>query len=145
MSDSNPKNVICRRPHVVVVVFVIKDGKILLGKRKGSIGAGSWGPTGGKLEFGEKLSECADRETFEEAGIKIKNLRLGTVVNDYSKKDNWHYSSICYVADYASGNVTIKEPDRCSEWRWVDWNKMPKPLMGPMKKIVQQKFNPFKN
>jgi 8-oxo-dGTP diphosphatase len=135
---------VCMKPHVVVAVFIIKDGKVLLGRRKGGIASGYWGPPGGKLEFGEELSECADRETLEEAGIKIKNLKFSAVVNDYSKKEKWHYTSVCYVADYASGVVTIMEPDLCSEWRWIDWNHMPKPLMGPMVRLLKEGFNPLK-
>jgi 8-oxo-dGTP diphosphatase len=143
MAKSNPKSIVCSKPHVVVAVFIIKDGKVLLGKRINAIGHGTWGPPGGKLEFGEEVYDCAKRETFEETGLKIKNLRLGCVVNDYSLKDKWHFTSVCLVADYVSGTATRKEPNRCAEWRWIDWNKMPTPLFSPMKQVIKQKFNPL--
>jgi len=144
MKESNSKNVACHKPHVVVTAFILRDGKVLVGKRIGSIGSGTWCIPGGRMKFGEELHECAKREILEETGLKIKNLRLGTVVNNYSIRDRWHYTSICYIADYASGNVRVMEPDRCLEWRWVKWNNLPKPLFAPMKTMIKQGFDPFK-
>jgi 8-oxo-dGTP diphosphatase len=138
------KSIVCNRPHVVVAVFVLKDKKVLMGKRVGSIGAGTWGLPGGKLDFFEELEACAIRETFEEAGIKIKNLRLGTIVNDFFVKEKLHYLSVYFIADYASGTVTIKEPNKCAEWKWVDWENPSKPLYVPMNNLLKQKFDPFK-
>jgi 8-oxo-dGTP diphosphatase len=144
MADSNSKAISLPKPQVVVAVFILKDNKFLIGKRIGSIGEGTWCIPGGRLEFGEELLEGAQREVLEETGLKIKNLRLGTVVNDYSIKDKWHYATICYVADYISGTVKIMEPNKCLEWRWVEWKNLPKPLFAPMKLMVDQRFNPFK-
>ena len=62
------------RPKVGVGVIIIKDGKVLLGKRKNAHGEGSWSFPGGHLEFNEELFDCAKREVLEETGIKIKNL-----------------------------------------------------------------------
>jgi 8-oxo-dGTP diphosphatase len=49
------------RPLIGVAVIVIKDDKILLGKRKNSHGAGTWALPGGHLEFGESIKDCARR------------------------------------------------------------------------------------
>ena len=66
-----------QRPKVGVGVFVLKDGKILMGKRKGAHGEGSWSLPGGHLEFNESWDMCAVRETMEETGVTIKNIRFG--------------------------------------------------------------------
>ncbi len=42
-----------KRPKVGLGVLIFKDGKVLLGKRKGAHGEGTWCPPGGHLEFGE--------------------------------------------------------------------------------------------
>ena len=62
-------------PRVGVGVIIKKDGQVLVGKRKASHGAGCWHFPGGHLEFNETWEECARRETKEEVGIKIKNIK----------------------------------------------------------------------
>ncbi|MGV8141282.1 MAG: nucleotide triphosphate diphosphatase NUDT15 [Candidatus Woesearchaeota archaeon] len=132
-----------KRPHVTVGVIIIKDGKFLLGKRLNAIGAGTWGMPGGKLEFGEDIADCAKREVYEETGLKIKNIRSGSYTNDYFQEEGIHFVSIVLVADYDSGILEVMEPEKCSEWQWFEWDKMPEPLFLPMKNLVKQEFNPF--
>jgi ADP-ribose pyrophosphatase YjhB (NUDIX family) len=59
------------RPKVGVAAIIIKDGKVLLGKRKSAHGQGTWNFPGGHLEYGESWQDCAKRETMEEAGINF--------------------------------------------------------------------------
>jgi len=136
--------VVCRKPHVTAGAIVLKDKKVLMGKRKGGLGDGTWGFPGGRLEFGEDIIDCVHREVMEEVGIRIKNLRFGTFTNDYFQKEGLHYVSIYFVADYDSGNVKVMEPDKCSEWRWVEWDKMPRPLFLHAQNLLKQKFDLFK-
>ena len=86
-----------RSPRVGVGVIVIKEVKVLLGKRKNSHGHGSWSFCGGHLEFGEGIEECARREAFEEAGISIKNLRLGQPQMTYLKKKGSIFSPSLFL------------------------------------------------
>ncbi len=79
------------RPKVGLGVCIRKDGKVLLGKRKNTHGEGDWCFPGGHLEFNETWEDCAIRETKEETGIKIKNIRLATATNDIFKKEGKHY------------------------------------------------------
>ena len=109
------------RPLIGVAVIVIKNGKILLGKRKNSHGDGTWAFPGGHLEFSESIKDCARREIFEETGIQIKNLRYGPYTNDIFEKEGKHYVTLVVLADHASGVPTVKEPDKCEEWQWHDW------------------------
>lgn len=53
---------------VGVAVVVRRAGKILLGKRKGSHGAGTWALPGGHVELGEDPVITAFRELVEELG-----------------------------------------------------------------------------
>lgn len=132
------------RPKVGIGVIVIKDNKVLLGKRRGSHGEGSWCFPGGHLEFNEELEDCAKREVFEEAGIKIKNVRTGTFTNDIFEKEGKHYVTLFLVSDYDSGDVRIMEPDKFEKWDWFEWNKLPKPLFIPIQNLLKQNYNPFR-
>jgi A/G-specific adenine glycosylase len=61
-------------PHIIVTVAVIRrDGKVLLAKRpsKGLLG-GMWEFPGGKVERGESLEACLEREIKEETEAEIQ-------------------------------------------------------------------------
>ncbi len=57
------------------LVFVIRDGRILLIDKKTGLGKGKVNGPGGKLEKGESPEECAVRECREELGITVSNLQ----------------------------------------------------------------------
>ena len=59
------------QPRVGVGVFVLRDGLVLLGLRRGAHGAGTWALPGGHLEFGEAVEHCAAREVHEETGLNM--------------------------------------------------------------------------
>ena len=65
------------RPSVGVAVIVVNNGKVLLGKRKGSHGSGSWAFPGGHLEMNESIEACARREVFEEYPHRQKQFKRG--------------------------------------------------------------------
>ena len=118
-----------QRPKVGVGVMIIKDGKVLLGKRKGSHGSGEYAWPGGHMEYMESFEECAKRETFEETAIQIKNVRFLRLLNlkEYAPK---HYVDIGLVADWESGEPQIMEPDKIEKWDWYDIDNLPKPLFA---------------
>lgn len=132
------------RPKIGVGVIIIKDGRILLGKRKNAHGEGSWSFPGGHLEFNEAVEECAIREVKEETGISIKNLRQGTFTNDIFEKEEKNYVTLYMISDFAAGEVRIMEPDKCEKWEWFDWHNLPQPLFLPIQNLLKQNFNPFK-
>jgi 8-oxo-dGTP diphosphatase len=148
MINSNSKNLVkqlvCNRPHIGVGVIIIKDNKVLIGTRIGSHGSNTGHFPGGKLDYDEEVFDCAKRETLEEAGIKIKNLRIGPYTNDYFKSENLHYVTLFVIADYASGKVRVMEPHKCLEWQWREWNNLSQPLFLPIANLLKQGFNPFK-
>ncbi|OGK15480.1 DNA mismatch repair protein MutT, partial [Candidatus Roizmanbacteria bacterium RIFCSPHIGHO2_01_FULL_39_12b] len=90
------------RPKVGVGVLVVKDGKTLFGKRKNAHGDGLWCFPGGHLELNESWEECAVRETMEETGLKIKNVRFATATNDIFPVEGKHYITIFMIAGYDS-------------------------------------------
>ena len=131
------------RPKVGVGVIVIKDNKVLLGQRKNAHGEGSWSFAGGHLEMNETPEECAQRETLEEVGIRIKNPRSVAFTNDIFKDENKHYVTIYVLSEYDLGEIRVMEPDKCERWEWFEWDKLPQPLFVPIQNLLKIKFNPF--
>ena len=131
------------RVQVGLGIIVVKDGKVLLGKRKSAHGKGTWCFPGGHLEFSESWEDCAKRETKEETGIAIKNIRLGTITNDIFDNKRKHYITICMIADFASGEVKIMEPNKFEEWGWFEWNNLPQPLFLSAANQLKAGINPL--
>lgn len=129
-----------KRPKVGLGVIIQKDGKILLGKRKNSHGAGEWSLPGGHLEFNESWEDCAMREVREEVGIEIGNIRFFRATNDLFPKEDKHYITLFMQADYVSGEVVNKEPDKAEDWKWFNWDTecMPSPLFTPLSNLLIQ-------
>ncbi|OQB06041.1 MAG: 8-oxo-dGTP diphosphatase [bacterium ADurb.Bin212] len=72
-------------PKIMTEALIVKDGKVLLGRRKkNGFGQGKWLGFGGKVELGETVEEAMTREFKEEAGI---------IVNNYEKRGvlTFHY------------------------------------------------------
>ena len=96
--------------HVGVGAVIIRDGKILLTKRKGSHGEGTYGSFGGHLEFGESVSDAIRREAMEELGIEVGNIRFVSCTN--MRKYDKQYIDISCTADIVSGEPRIMELDK---------------------------------
>lgn len=131
------------RPKVGVGVIVLRNGRVLLGKRKNAHGEGSWSFGGGHLEFGESWEECAKREMAEECGTTIKNVRFGAVTNDHFEMEGKHYITLFMVADHDAGELAVLEPDKCERWEWFDWEALPEPLFLPIRNLLKTGFRPF--
>jgi len=130
MSEENQK-----RPKACVGVMVFKDGKVLIGKRKGSHGAGEYSVPGGHLEFKESFEECAKRETLEEAGVDIENIKFLCVMN-IDKHEGRQDVTLGVVTNWKSGEAKIMEPNKCDGWGWYDLDNLPEPLFYPTQIII---------
>jgi 8-oxo-dGTP diphosphatase len=128
------------KARVGIGIFVFKDNKFIMIKRKGSHGDGTWSVPGGHLEFGEQFEDTAIREVMEETGLEIKNVRFGAVTNDIFEKENKHYVTIWMVSEYKSGVAKILEPDKCSQQDWFTFDTLPKPLFLPWEQLLKSHF-----
>jgi 8-oxo-dGTP diphosphatase len=125
------------RPRIGVGVYVMKEGKVLLGKRKNTHGAGFWQCPGGHLEFGETVEECAIRELKEETGLKALSLNFGPWVEDIME-ENKHYITLPVFIDQFEGEVLLLEPDKCEGWQWFEWHSLPLPLFLPIHSLIKK-------
>src|SRR5271154_2282050 len=124
------------RPKVGIGVMVIKGGKVLLGKRKGSHGEGEYAWLGGHMEHMESFEECAQREVFEETGMKIGNIKFLRLFNlkSYPPK---HYVDLAFVAQWISGEAKVMEPEKCEEWDWYDMDNLPGPRFATVDSFIE--------
>lgn len=130
------------RPKVGVAAIVIRDGQVLLTKRKGAHGAGSWAVPGGHLEFGETPEECARRETLEEVGVVITNARFRALTNDIFEAEGKHYITIWMQGDYMSGEPRLAAESEVAEVGWFAWDALPSPLFTPLENLVNHRSYP---
>lgn len=124
------------RPKVGVGVMVLKDGKMLIGQRKSSHGAGEWCFPGGHMEFMESFEGAVKRETLEETGIEIENVRFLRLMNQ-KKYNPGHYINVAFVADWKSGEPQTLEPDKIAEWQWCDIDNPPSPLFDAIPTCIE--------
>ena len=126
-------------------VFIIKEGKILLGKRqKGSShGSGTWCLPGGSLEFGETFDEFAKRETKEECGLEIGLMSQVAVTNNIFKDEDIHSITLFFSTNWIKGEPLVNEPDKIAQWNWFSWDNLPEPLFLPLELLKKQNFNPL--
>lgn len=130
------------RSKVGVGVIVVKDGRVLIGKRKGAHGEDTWSFPGGHLEFGETWEECAVREAREEAGLEIADVSFAAATNDIMPADGKHYITIYMLARRHAGEVLLCEPDRCERWEWRMWDDLPQPLFIPLQNLLRSGYRP---
>jgi 8-oxo-dGTP diphosphatase len=129
-------------PQVGVGVIVLREGLVLLGKRLGSHGAGTWALPGGHLEFGESVEECASREVKEETGLHLQSVVLGPYTSNVFPVEHKHYVTLFAIGECAQGEPQVLEPTKCSSWQWFRWSELPQPLFAPLASLVSSGYVP---
>ncbi len=138
-----------KKPGVGIGAMILKDNKVLLGKRHSDSdkadselhGEGAWTMPGGKLHFGESFEDAVYREVFEETGIKVnkENLKFVSVTNDIVK--DAHFVTTGFLCEDFEGEPKVMEPDEITEWRWFELDNLPSPIFFPSKKILKNFLN----
>lgn len=111
-----------------ICTIVVRDGRLLLGKRKNAYGDGMWGLPGGHLEFGEEFEPAAARELEEETSLCATQLQYIGIYNE--PQDNIrHYIHIGFQAKDAVGEAKLCEPEKCYGWQWFDLKNLPENIL----------------
>ena len=108
-------------PVTPAIMILITHGRKLLLARKKAFPAGRFSALAGFVEPGEMLEDTVIRETREEVGVEVKNIR-------YFGSQPWpfpHSLMVAFTADYAGGEL---RPDgvEIEEARWFDPEELPK-------------------
>lgn len=103
---------------VAVRAIIRKKGRILLLQRSlySGFDAQLWEFPGGKIEYGENLTEALKREVMEEAGLLI---RVGQPLKTWHfLKEPFWVTSISFSCYYISDSITLS-PEHTA-YAWVD-------------------------
>jgi len=95
-----------RTIYIGVNPLVVRNGKLLLGRRKNVFGDNTWGLPGGHLEIGETIKKCAERELYEETSMRCKTFILNNVINQIIDK-NIYYLQIGVEACNVKGEPKL--------------------------------------
>ena len=119
----------------VAVALINKKNEILLEKRSD---CGWWGVTGGKLDLGETIQDCAVREIKEECNVLIESklLKLIGVYSDPEEgrilqyPDNRvHLIDVVYI--YKRNYFELKKSHESLELKFFSFDNLPKLIVPP--------------
>ncbi len=125
-------------------IIITKDDRVLLIKRKGPHGAGTWSTPGGHLDFGETPEECARREAKEEVGVDVVEARFRAITNDIFEEEGRHYITIWMDCEIRSQDPVIASPREVSKLGWFAWDALPSPLFLPLENLLKKNSYPPK-
>ena len=98
------------RPIVGVGAVVVRDGQVLLVKRRYEPLAGRWSLPGGMVEVGETLEQAVIREMHEETGLTVA---VGPVIEvfdrimrDAEQRVQYHFVLVDYLCWPDGGTLT---------------------------------------
>ncbi|MFE0632055.1 NUDIX hydrolase [Streptomyces sp. NPDC058864] len=100
---------------VISAAIVVREGRVLMVRRRMREGELSWQFPAGGTEPGESPGEAAVRETLEETGLTVSAVEfLGGRVHPETKR------LMSYTAcDVLSGTAHIADEDELAELAWV--------------------------
>jgi ADP-ribose pyrophosphatase YjhB (NUDIX family) len=112
---------------LAVHVVLVKENKVLLGRRQNTGWSDEkWHLFGGHVEENEFALDALAREAEEELDIKIDLEKTRLVhVRNILRSDHTRLH-LYFLVDGWQGDVSNKEPDKCSELSWFEMNNLPK-------------------
>lgn len=111
---------------VGIGVVAMRDGFVLVGRRKSKQGHNQWALPGGWLEPHETFEECALRELEEETGFSRRDGEVvsgsARMMKEIEPSHNGFSVSLFVKVDLKPGSTKaaiLMEPDKCFEWRFL--------------------------
>jgi 8-oxo-dGTP diphosphatase len=128
-------------PFLGVSAIVTRDGAVLMGRRRGAHGAGTYAFPGGKPDPGEDPGETVRRELLEETGLTARSVDPVAWSSDVIADSAQHYITLHHLVN-AEGEPEVREPDKVEDWRWYPWDALPEPLFAPAASLRASGWRP---
>lgn len=107
---------------------IVKDGRLLLGRRAKAPFAGWWEVPGGFVERGEHPADAAVREVREELGIDVTLTGLvGLYLEDSASGEALQITVYEATTD---ATEALPDPIEVSDWAWFDPADAPAEMAG---------------
>lgn len=101
------------------LVFIIKEGRVLLAMKKRGFGVGKWNGVGGKVQPSESIAEAAVREAQEEIGVTPVLGEPIACIRYHEKEGDWIGGVHVFRTDQYTGIPKESEEMR-PQWFPVD-------------------------
>lgn len=122
-------------PGIGVGAIVVKDGCLLMVRRDGAHGAGTWSVPGGWVELWEDPFDAAAREVLEETGVTVGPLWQKGWTDSQHQYEEVHAVTLWVECRYWSGEPQVTEPEKCPEVKWVPLAEvLNRPLFHPLRR-----------
>lgn len=132
MQENTPKY---KNPLPTVDVIIEIDGKYVLVKRRNP--PEGWALPGGFVDYGESVEEAARRETLEETGLELEELRQFGVFSDPSRDPRQHTITTVFSA---RGRGSVRAGDDAAEAALFAPGDLPAQIAFDHLQILEQYF-----
>jgi len=109
-------------PRVAVGGVVVHNDKVLLVLRGKPPSEDKWAIPGGSVKLGETLQAAAEREVFEETGLRVKAGDLiytfDAIVRDKANRIQYHYVILDYLAEPVDPDQPLIPGDDARDAGW---------------------------
>lgn len=133
------RQIIAGMVRVGVAALIIRDAQLLVSRRLGAHGTGTWAPPGGHLEHGETPEHAAVREAAEEVALTVRPVeRLGYVTDVIEGR---HYVTLGIGCEMVGDqSPQIMEPGRATNLTWLplDDLRTRQDLFPPLRSLLER-------
>jgi 8-oxo-dGTP diphosphatase len=118
----------------IAAAIIVREGEVLLVRRRVREGQLSWQFPAGEVEAGESDVQAAIRETSEEVGLDVRAIqRLGERIHPATGR------MMVYVAcEVVGGTARVVDDDEIAEVEWCDRAKLAHHVPYPFYEPVQR-------
>ena len=105
---------------------VIKDGQILMMKRKCEPYKGKWCIPGGFTDksINESVEDCCIREIKEETGIDVEIIKKMDIIKFYNERKGRDEEIHIFLCKSKNENIIVIEEDEAEDAKWIIFDEI---------------------